>query len=431
MRKSLFIIFILVLFAATNLQVYASPKTDAKAAILVEVNTGKILYAENPTAELYPASTTKIMTAILALEKGSLDQVMTASKEAVYDIGPDGMHVGIKPGESYTLDVLLNAMLVKSANEAANIIAENISPTRKEFIELMNARAKELGCTNTNFKNANGMHDDNHYSSALDLSIIARHALTLPKFREVVSQKYYNMPSAGNPDEKIYLESTNLLLNETSECFTRVTGIKTGYTDPAGFNLVASAVDNSNLELLAVILGAKTREDSFKFGKELLEYGYKNFAVQNIIEANHVVRTVNVLDAEGSPELELVASKEIKALLPLDKSLWNIEKEISVKNPVNAPVKAGDVIGSVIYKADGSEIGRSDLIASRSVSKIIPEVTEQAADIIEITNTDNQTGYSRYVVLFAICLAVIVLLFALIRTLRKRRIRRFRRIYWR
>ncbi len=426
-RITFCIIFLLSLYSITS-YAESTPQIDAKAAILVDVSNGQVLFSKNSEKQLYPASTTKIMTAILAIEKGQSEQVMSASSEAVYDIGPDGMHVGIKPGDEYSLEVLLNALLVRSANETANIIAENLCTTRLEFIDLMNSRAKELGCKNTNFLNTNGMHNDGHYSSALDLSLMARHALTLPLFRDIVSQQYYNMPVAGNPEETVYLRATNELLKESSECFSHITGIKTGYTDPAGFNVVASAIDDIGLELLTVVMGAKTRDDSFKFAKELLEYGYNNFKIQNIAATNQPVSTVNVLQASDNPELVLFTQKEVNVLLPAKQDLSSIEKEVVIDTPVKAPVKLGDVLGYVIYKSDNTELGRTNIIASRTINKSVPaKITQTVVDtVVDTVVEPDSNPYIKWTLVFIAAIAVFGVFYMIIKLFVRRSVRRTR-----
>lgn len=162
---------------------------DSSSYILIDSKSGQVLYEHNADARRYPASTTKMMTAIVALENAELDRMMTASLEAVNDIGKDGMNIGIMAGEQIDLERLLQALMISSANETANIIAENISGTRKDFMDLMNKRVAEIGAVNTHFTNPCGAHDKNHYTTARDLAAIARHGMTIPKFRELAKEK--------------------------------------------------------------------------------------------------------------------------------------------------------------------------------------------------------------------------------------------------
>lgn len=384
------IIIIISLCTYTPCTASANPVIDAEAAVLIDIETGQLLFSKNPEKKLFPASTTKIMTAILALENGNTGQIMTASKKAVYDIGPDGMHVGIKPGDKYKLDVLLNVLLVRSANESANVIAENICPTRSDFINLMNKRAGELGCTKTNFTNTNGMHNSNHYTTALDLSKMARHAMSIPYFREIVSKKFYNMPRAENPDKTVYLQSTNKLLSESSECFNKITGIKTGYTSQAGYNIVSSSINSNGIELIAVILNAGSRDKSFLYAKRLLEYGYSNYKVQEVVHTHEIIESININDSNNKSQLNLIAAKGLHCLLPEDKSDWNIKKTKVIDNPIKAPVKKGDVLGYVLFKRNGTTLGKIDLEASMSIDK---SLSSNIKDVANNTKSGNNLPY--------------------------------------
>ncbi|HPZ06006.1 MAG TPA: serine hydrolase, partial [Clostridiales bacterium] len=197
--KRLLTLAVILLLILTNTSIaYAQPPSlEAEAYILVDAHTGDVLCEKDSRKTLYPASTTKIMTAILAIEQGNLDEIMTASQSAIDAIGYNGSNIGIIPGEKIPLESLLQAMLISSANEAANIIAENICDSTEEFFELMNRRAKELGAVETHFSNASGIHDPMHFTTAADLACIARHAMTLPEFREIVSTHSFTMPATN------------------------------------------------------------------------------------------------------------------------------------------------------------------------------------------------------------------------------------------
>lgn len=188
---------------------------EAESCILIDSRTGQVLYSQNADKSgIYPASTTKIMTAIVALENADLDHVMTASQAAINDIGEGGMNIGIMAGEKICFIDLLNAMLVCSANEAANIIAENVASSREEFISMMNKRATELGALNTNFVNTCGIHNSKHYTTARDMAIIARHAMTIPTFREIVKKDHYDMPITNKHEKWNTLYTTNKFLKQ-------------------------------------------------------------------------------------------------------------------------------------------------------------------------------------------------------------------------
>ncbi len=380
---------ILILFTIFSIIFYVTPVNaeslnfeNASSYILIDSKTGQILYGHNTDKKLYPASVTKIMTAILALEKGDLNQIMTASQAAIDDIGVDGMNIGIMPGEELRMEDLLNAMLVISANETANIIAENICPTRKDFIDLMNQKATEIGAVNTHFVTTCGAHDPDHYSTTADFAKIARYAMQIPKFREIVCKSSYQMPPTNKHSTWDTLYSTNKFLGQTSQYFTKILGIKTGYTSQAGNNLVSSAANADGEELIAVVFGvfgANAKQDVISYSKKLLEYGFSNYPLQSVVEANKVMKNVNVENASSNSTLDLVTSEELKSALPLDKSTWNIISKENIPASIKAPISKGQVLGYIEYEKDGISLGKVNLVASASISERIKSQTAPSA----------------------------------------------------
>jgi serine-type D-Ala-D-Ala carboxypeptidase (penicillin-binding protein 5/6) len=358
--------------------------------ILIDAKTGQVILEKNADVKFRPASTTKIMTAIMALENGDLNQEMKVSKEAVYDIGRGGMNIGILPEEkNLTLEHMVNVMLIKSANETANIIAENIGQTRQEFIDRMNKRAAELGAANTYYVNTSGKDDKKeeakHLSTARDMAIIARHAMTIPKFREIVSKEYYTeLPQENNHLGWESLRTTNKLMWGTNkysyiidgkENHFIVNGIKTGYTGVARNNLVSSAVNEDGMELIAVMMHVTEGNNKvFAYTKELLRYGFEHYSNQQIVDSDKIVKTIKVGKAKDNGELNIVTATDFKVALPLDNSKWNIEAEEHINSELDAPVNQGDVVGYIEYKRNGIVLGKVDVIASRSVEKATIEI---------------------------------------------------------
>lgn len=384
MKKIILLVLILLYLLFDQIPTYADAiSTDAHSYILIDSKTGQDLCDKNADDKLYPASTTKILTAVVALEKGDLNQMMTASKAAVKDIGPDGMNIFIGPGEILRMEDLLNAMLIQSANETANILAENLAPTRKDYIDLMNAKAIELGAMNTHFTNPNGMHDNEHYTTARDLAIISRYAMTLPKFREIVSKTSYNMTPTNMHKKWDTLYTTNKFLYQTSDYFTKVTGIKSGFTSQAGFNLVSSAINKDGMELIAVVLGEKdhpkSRVDSDS--KKLLEYGFQNFSVQKLLTEGQVIKNVIVDGTKDKANVDLVTKDEFSCVLPNDTNSWNLKFTDNINSNIQAPLKKGDVLGYREYERNGTKLGKIELVASRSIEKKQSESTPDNKDL--------------------------------------------------
>lgn len=378
--KKLFIGIILsVNLIASTTTVKAEPLSiDAKAYILIDSKTGQVICEYNADQKVYPASTTKIMTAILGIENADPEQVMTVSQYAIDNIGPGGMHVGLLNGEQLKFKDLLNALLVRSANETSYVIAENIGPTPEAFFERMNERARELGATNTNFVNPCGMDTDeagkNHLSTARDLSLMAKHAMTLPLFRETVIKTSFTLPPTNMHSEAYTLASTNKLFygKYSSKYYSEVTGIKTGFTSRAAFNLVSSAKNEDGMELISVILGCPSSEGIYEESKQLLEYGFKSYSIQNLVAANSFVSNIPVADASYNPNLDLVSAEGLKCALPNTPGVWDvITNDIKINDNISAPIKKGAVLGTVEYKLDDVTLGKVNLIASRDVEKLV------------------------------------------------------------
>lgn len=372
MKKLVHVLTLLVIFLISFCPVMAeTPAISEGSCILIDSKTGQVLYENNSDKKgLFPASTTKIMTAVIAIEKGNLDSLMTASQAAVNDIGKDGSNIGIMAGEQMSLENLLQALLISSANETANIIAENICSTRQEFVDLMNLKAKELGAFNTNFVNPCGAHDLNHYTTAADLSKIARYAMTFPIFNEIVQMVSYQLPPSNKHDTWPVLATTNKLMQyDKSEDYT-IIGVKTGYTGPAGFNLVSAAVNPDGMNLISVVMDIKnegSQTNVRKYTKELFDYGFNNFSLVTLQADSQIYRSVPVEDASDDTALDLVTKGDVRYIMPNDTSKWNIKEILEIKDPVVAPINKGDILGYVEFKNNGLTVGKVDLVASRQV----------------------------------------------------------------
>ena len=227
---------------------------------MIEASSGTVLYEKNLNKKLYPASTTKILTAIIAIEKCDLNEVAIASREAIYVV-PSGYAIAnIQVGESFTIEELLNVMLVHSANEAANVIAEHISGSMEEFAKLMNEKARQIGCKNSNFVNSNGIQNENHYSTAYDMALIAKYCMKNDKFREIISIEKCELPTTEIFTEKRTFKNNNSLIDRNDKYYYEYCiGGKTGYTKEAKNCLVAMS-RKDNMELISVVLKGENTE---------------------------------------------------------------------------------------------------------------------------------------------------------------------------
>lgn len=356
---------------------------SAASAILVDMDNNEILYAQDAHKKSYPASITKVMTSMItieAIDRGelSLDQVVTVGPEYNAGIGEGGSTQGIKEGEQLTLRDLLNCALIPSANEACNAMAQVVSGSVPAFVELMNQRAQELGMKDTHFSNTHGYHDDNHYTTAYDVYLMCAEAMKHETFRNIVSSKSYTVP-ATNLNPQRTLHDTNALVSTfrvRGYYYEYATGIKTGYTPEAGYCLASSATKDGK-SLIAVVMGGKYIKDTagpiednyFSESKRLLDWGFSNFSRQTIIDSVKPLREVSVTLSKEADYVAIYPDGSIEATLPNDIDITKFKRDVTCVDPVEAPVKDGQVLGSVTISYDGQEYGTLNLVARNDVDR--------------------------------------------------------------
>jgi serine-type D-Ala-D-Ala carboxypeptidase (penicillin-binding protein 5/6) len=375
--KKLTAFLIAAFILSSNLAVFAAPpQVSAPTAILIDSETGRVLYEKNADTKMYPASTTKVMTALLASNYKDLDEQVTASQNVV-NIERGSSQIYLNPGEILTMKQLLYALMLPSANDAAIAIAEHIGGSIDGFATLMNEKAQSLGAVNTHFVNPNGLHDDNHYTTARDLSMIAREGMKNPIFREIVSTYQYVIPPTNKQVERNYLTNGNKLISKVNNKYKYeyAIGIKTGYTTKSQHCLVGGA-KKDNLELISVVLG-DSKEFMYPDSIALFEYGFANFKKLEILKKDMIVTTTEVKN--GDRKLNLLASEDY-LLTGKEEELEAIQKTmvITLKEDIEAPVKKGDVIGTVSYSIDNHKQKSIELLAEEDVvsTRIIDKISE-------------------------------------------------------
>ncbi len=431
------IVSIILLFQATP-ALCANLDIDAASYILMDAKTGSVLYEYKPDLKWRPASTTKIATALVALKEGNMDQMMTASNEAVSDIGVGGMNIGIMPGEQMSLNNLLHALLIVSANETANIISENLFNDKTKFLAEMNKFASDAGAKNTTFTNPCGIDeyekDADHFSSARDLALIAKECLKYPLFREIIGQKQLStLPATNKHKTWNILNNTNKLLGksfkygpETGDDRNQytITGLKTGSTSRAGANFISSAVNKDGLELISVVLGVnnKPNRSVFDFTKTLLKAGYENYSRQMIIDRSTKIQEITVKDAADGDKVDLITNGVIEALLPNDKTQWLLDKKINIRQDVKAPVKKGTVLGSIEYTRAGVSLGKVDIVSSRTVEQTLKS---KSKDYVKGVTSTSLFKYIVIGVILVICFFILRFILRKISRKRKYKLRNF------
>lgn len=400
---------------------------EAKAALLIELNSNTVLYAQNADDRLYPASLTKIMTCLIALERGNLDDVVTVSSNAFFDLDVAGSNVGLQTGEQLTLRELLYCALVASANEACNVIAEYIAGDVAAFVELMNEEAAALGCKDTHFANAHGLHEPEHYTTARDLAIIARVAWQNETFREIANTTVYTVPPTNLSDERVLATTNYLISTATTDAYyySKASGVKTGYTSYAGRCLISTA-DNGKLSLLSVVLGAETTEDengravlgSFVETKKLFEYGFDNFVYTKVLSVNAPLAQVPVALSAGADSVVIKPAEDIYAMLPreYEDSQLSINYSLDAAGGLEAPLAAEQRVGRVSVTFNGKEIGSTSVVTLTAVER----------SELQYTVKETKSFFARYWWVFLGLLILLVLLVVL-RIWHVRRMRAARR----
>lgn len=381
---SVFLTVVLVtsLFLIPSAQAATDPNIAAKAALLVEDESGMILYDKNCHAREYPASITKVMTALLVLEavdRGELTLTtpVTASASALSGLDEDGSSAGIVAGETLTVEQLLYCMLLVSANEACNVLAEAVSGSISAFVDTMNTRAQELGCNDTHFANTNGLHNADHYTSAWDIYLFAKQAMTNDTFRTICNSKSYLVP-ATNLSEERELHTTNYLISNwraLGYLYDDASGIKTGSTDEAGHCLVSSA-NRDGRTLFSVVLGADVATidgvewvQSFTETSRLFDWGFDNFSECVVLEDSEIVAEVPVALSKEANYVSVRPIETASAILPAGLDPAQLQRTITYNSDVAyAPITAGDVLGEVALSYDGVTYATVKLVALNDVS---------------------------------------------------------------
>lgn len=417
MKMKTFFIFSLILFivlsgAVSQWADAASYNVDcdvsSKSVYLVNLDTGISVYEKAADEKRYPASTTKIMTYIITAENiKDFDNTKIKVKESVLNElnGTGSSTAGLVAGETLSVTQLLNCLMIPSGNDAALILADYIGGGDvSAFVKMMNDKAKELGCENTHFMNPHGLNDPDHYTTASDLAKITEYAMKLPKFMEISNTTISTCIGEDRP-----LITTNYLIDDArggDYYYTYAKGIKTGSTgDDSGYCLVSSAVYDG-YSYLCVALGAPYSENGEQLengamidSANLYRWAFNNLQLTTVIDEKTIVDEVGLNFAWGKDRLKLTPAQSYSTILPSDIKVSSIDKEYNIPESVNAPVKAGDKIGTVTLRYANNELATVDLVAAETVDQ---------SDLLVALDGIKRAVSSPW---FIICVALVVILF--------------------
>ena len=424
-KKIICLLFAAVLLATPALAATAPEHpVAAKGAILYELNTDTVLLEQDADARLYPASTTKLMTALVAMEYGNPEDIITVPAAAVDGLFELGSASYLLAGEEISFMDLMEYMLIASGNDAANAMAIHISGSISAFADLMNNRAQELGCTNTHFVNPHGLHDEEHYTSARDLLRIAKAAMQNPTIAEIVAKDEVVLPITNKHPQTTTKYTTNYLISRKSTreyYYEGAIGIKTGTTTPAGLCLVAACV-KGDYTYYTVVLGAEKGENGernqFIETAKLFDYGAENFSQQVMLSSSEPIAEVPVRLSNEKDSVVVTPSENITAMLPNAFETSDLTMKYTVEESVAAPVQAGDVLGKLTVSYEG-KTWQLDLVASSDAAR---------STVLYIL--DRITGFfarTAFKIIVASIVALIVILVVYVILVNRRRAKRRRR----
>lgn len=356
------------------------PVLGAESACLIDVDTGTILYAKNMDKPEYPASTTKVMTCLLAVENCSMDEIVTFSKEAVFGIEKDSSNVGMDVGQSITMEEAIYCIMLASANEVASAVAEHVGGSIDGFAEMMNKRAKELGCTNTHFVNANGLHNDEHYTTAHDLALITAAYFKNEQLRKIANTTYYEMHATKTQPDEFGIANHHKMLPGKPYAYEFIVGGKTGYTNMARQTLVSCAQKDDMTLVTAVMRDEAPHQ--YTDTKDLFEYGFNNFKKWNIAEneTKYTIDSANFFQEDsgifGYSKTVFSISEAENIILPITADFSEVSSELSYDD------NDANILANLSYTYNGVNVGKGKiLLTTPNISSfefgVEPEVTEK------------------------------------------------------
>lgn len=455
-RLSFFLSLLMILSVILSVGAYAEETTSNYAVpfeisengayYMVEQKTDTLIFAQNEHEKMYPASLTKIMTAILTLENcPDLSEKVTyklAIQDEIYQInvayGGAISLAGFAAGEEITVKDLLYACLLPSGNEAAEILADYVGGSGPAFYEMMNEKAKELGAMDTHFVNANGLFNEDHYTTAYDMYLIASYAMENEQFAEIVSTVTYTSEPTNKNENGYTWSNTNKMLNPQSEYYSSIiTGVKTGTLDEAGRCLITTA-EKSGYQYMLVLMGADLYDengnylsyrDDFLQTEQFYDWAFANYKVKTVIEKGTSVYSIDLrLAKDGKNKLQLMSGATFSTLMPQSYNIDNVkavpELDASLLNEdksIDAPIQKGDVVGELKLVLSGKEIGRVDLLAAETVER------SEALYLLDQVKGVFTSFWFKFLFLFLLIFLVLYVIIMVVRNHNKRKYRHVRR----
>lgn len=420
MKKIFAIIIPVLLIAASVLPVYAADygcdvETVSNAVYMENLDTGNIVFDKNATEKVYPASTTKILTYIVVSENvDDIDGTELEIKEEFFEgMDPESSVMGLSEhiGETVSVRDLLYGLMLPSGNDAALMLANCVGGSISGFVDMMNEKVSELHCENTHFTSPHGLYDADHYSTAADMATITKYAMNIAGFMEICSSTRHEVNSYSDSDGET-IETTNYMIDETQKdgyyYYSYAKGIKTGFTDEAGRCLVSTAQKDGYTYLIVALGAAYSFEEDINYAmldsRDLYKWAFENIAYQTIMSGTDSLGQADVMFSKDDKKADLVPSGDVSSLLPNDYDKSRVTTEVQVNEDIEAPVKQGDILGSVKVYLDGELIDTKDIIADNSVE----------LDNFKYTFHQIRQFFAKHLVLVIIAAVVLIILIIII-----------------
>ncbi|MDA3733637.1 D-alanyl-D-alanine carboxypeptidase [Niameybacter massiliensis] len=429
LKQSVHIILILSLLFSC-LPLYATegdpgtsvPTIGAEAAILIDAKTGEILFEKNSQDRHFPASITKLMTALLVIENLKPTDMITFSEDAIYGIERGSSHMGMRVGEQISVDQALRCLLLMSANEVANGLAEKVSGSMDNFAVAMTKKAEALGAKGTSFKNPHGLDDEQHYTTAYDMALIAKELFHNEYFLEIMKDVTYQIPPTNKVNEIRYLSQQHKLMNQFSDSKlyrSDVIGGKTGYTDIARHTLVTMA-KQGDIELIAVIMKSDTKSGMYTDTTKLLDYGFNAYQTFDLLKENEVITKLPIYSVKSGKLIEfatcdIVASSNESVLVSKNIKTRDIVTNINVPEYLEMGIASDAIVGSIEYLHNNKVLAKSDLKIS-NINYISSPYTANQPEKPTLT-----FPISSFLILLILLLVILILLTLFIKRKRKRK----------
>lgn len=417
-----------IIFTPLTTRAYEADGVEiqSKSAILYSLDTNDVMYSKNADEQRYPASLTKLMTAVITVENcDDIDKKITINSDDFAEISGSGATVAnLKDGEEITIRDLLNLLLISSSADAADSLAAYIGGSVDNFVKMMNEKAASLKMNNTHFMNAHGLHDDNHYTTANDMLKLAVYVTKMPVIMEICARSSYKTEATNKSDSR-NVTTTNMLQDaSTAYYYKYARGMKTGFTTPAGRCLISTASYKGYNYLCVILGGDDSVRSEYSDTKALYRWAFLNFEFRKIADVNDVIDEINVELSWDTDHIQLFPEKQVNAIVPSDISNSSIVTDVVLNSDsVNAPIEKGQVMGYVRFVCAKEEIARVNLVANEKVDRSVILLIKQTA----ISIVSNQIF--KLLVLALVLLFIAMIIVNIIHNRRKRRqVKRVRRI---